>query len=503
MARMDASGHDRRFIIRALGAALACGALAASARAAEPEIVVAPGPRGVVIVSQDTRALDEFERLLTTLAGGLPGGEPELTIFFLKHAKAAAVAETLDEIFAGGTGSPGGAFSQNNGGGRGPSRGLPETAFGDVPGGTFDNLPGGETVERAGSVRITPDPRLNALIVQANRSDADTIEELLKILDQKQSPEEILAHAKPRIIAVHNTPAEDMADVIRQVYQDRMTGGSGPGAGQPPGAPQGPFQGPPGAPQQFFQQMAMFQGGGAGRRGGGQRGSSEELPRMSIGVDGRTNSLVVAAPDPLFREVKDLVGQLDRATLQSRDTVEVIALHGSDSGILRQALPALLGERVRFGQTSFAGRASGVPGVAPRGPAPQGLPGPQGLPAPGIAPQIGVVPGEPPQPDLPPGPIENRGMGVSRTGPGRAGPPEGPAEQQGMEAGPDGPMEAGPEQSSFLPQFPDRGGGAGADRRPAMEGGQPGPQSLFQRGSRGRTGVRSGSAPGGPGAPPR
>ena len=43
-------------------------------------------------------------------------------------------------------------------------------------------------------------------------------------------------------------------------------------------------------------------------------------------VDARSNSLVVSAPDPLFREVMELVTLLDQATTESEDTMRVVSI---------------------------------------------------------------------------------------------------------------------------------------------------------------------------------
>ena len=48
---------------------------------------------------------------------------------------------------------------------------------------------------------------------------------------------------------------------------------------------------------------------------------------MSIRVDALTNSLMVAAPDALFREVKQLVEQLDHVAMKSHQTLETVPLH--------------------------------------------------------------------------------------------------------------------------------------------------------------------------------
>jgi len=141
-------------------------------------IIVSQGPGGIMIASQDIKALDRFEQLLNALASGAMSGNAELTVFYLKHAKAVAVAETLDEVLGGGT------TTGRSGGGQGG--GLLQDIAGAAMGETGGNLVGalmgmgGGTINPTGSIRITADPRLNALAVQANPADLDTIEQLLK-----------------------------------------------------------------------------------------------------------------------------------------------------------------------------------------------------------------------------------------------------------------------------------------------------------------------------------
>ena len=59
-----------------------------------------------------------------------------------------------------------------------------------------------------GTIEIVPDSRLNALIIQASPTDLDTIENLLKVLDQRSSPEDVSTTAQPRLIPVFNASAE-------------------------------------------------------------------------------------------------------------------------------------------------------------------------------------------------------------------------------------------------------------------------------------------------------
>ncbi len=312
----------------------------------KPPVLVRPSPGGVIIASEDRDALDEIERLLTTMAGNFLSGKPELTVFYLKHAKASAVAETLDQILGGGT------LGSSGGGGGSFLGDLAGAALGDMGGGLLGTLlgsgpsggNGGGGTRTSGSVQITADNRLNALIVYAKPADLDTIEQLLKILDERESPEEVLAAPKPRLIPLYNTQAEEVANVIRQLYQDRMAGQSG--ASRPP------------TPQDFIMAMRAMRGG---RGGGSQRGGQEEAAKLSVSADPRTNSLIVVAPDSLFQEVKELVEQLDEAAGDTSETLQVVTLQRANSETIRQALSAMVGPSVQFNRSGSTPSPSSSP----------------------------------------------------------------------------------------------------------------------------------------------
>jgi len=326
------------------------------------EIVVIPGPTGLTIASGDIEALNEFEDLLNLFADGATDGEDEMTFFYLKHAKADVVAQTLDDIFGGGT-LAGGSSGGGPGGGGG---GLMGAAFGGGGGilGSLLGLGGGGgagSIAPTGTIRITPEMRLNALIVQANPIDLDTIEQLLKILDQKESPEEILVTPKAKLIPVVNTQAEEIAGILREVYRDRLTtGGSGGSSQQRP------------TPEQFIQMLRGAAGGSRGRGGGSSRSRTEVVQKMSLSVDPRTNSIIVAAPEKLLLEVETLVHQLDQAAVENPTIRTVVRpLHKVSSDAVEQALGALMGESVQFGRTVSSSRSrttSSRPSPTPRPP---------------------------------------------------------------------------------------------------------------------------------------
>jgi hypothetical protein len=206
-------------------------------------------------------------------------------------------------------------------------------ALGDVGGGLVGDLLGlnGTTSGSgflAGTVEIVPDVRLNALIVNARPAELDMIDRLLRILDQRTGPETVEAGGTPRLIPVLHMQATQVADIVRQVFQDRLQSAGGQG-GQP-------------SPEDILRML----GRGRGGPGGGGGGEAEKIEKMSIGVDERNNALVVRASDPLFKEVEALVQQLDQEQVDGGNSTRMVTLKNSNSAAVRQALTSILGENV-------------------------------------------------------------------------------------------------------------------------------------------------------------
>ena len=277
-------------------------------------IIVIPGPNGLTITSEDLEALDEFERLLASASSRSRNGP--MTVFYLKHAKAHDVAEELDKILSGGTSESEGSSTKGS---------------------------AGRKALATGPIKITAETRLNALLVLANRADQDTIEQLLKILDLKESPEDVAVAPKPRMIPVDHTRAKDIADVLRQVYADRLVLTLGEEMQQSRTAGRGALL------PMLMGGMGGGRGGFEGGGGGGGRGQSaqNQVNRISIGIDARTNTLIVAAVDPLFEEVKQLVQQLDVAAASENETVRVVTLHRTSAAAVEKALTAFAGDAVQ------------------------------------------------------------------------------------------------------------------------------------------------------------
>jgi type II secretory pathway component GspD/PulD (secretin) len=297
-----------------------------------PPINISVGPAGLVITCDDPKVLEDFVSLVKTLASRQNGAQREYTVYYLKYAKAQIASELLNQIFSAG------GSSSSSGGGGGLMNSLAGAAFGDVGGGLVGSLLGfgggggsGDTPAKlsgSGTITIVPETRLNALFIQANPTDLEMLEQILKVIDQAQSPEDVTVINKPRLIPVVYTTAEEVAAVVKQVYADRMSPAGGGQQRQP-------------NPEDFIRAL---RGGGGGRGGGNDsRRQAEETQKMTIGIDTRTNSLVVTAPEPLFNEVKSLVAQLDQEQPAGTESMRIVTLKNASPAAVQQALTQIVG----------------------------------------------------------------------------------------------------------------------------------------------------------------
>jgi type II secretory pathway component GspD/PulD (secretin) len=216
--------------------------------------------------------------------------------------------------------------------------GLGGDSGSDASGGTFT---------ASGTVSIVADPRLNALVVQANEEDLMMIDDLLTVIDQEDSQTDVQLQGKPRLIPIVYTDADNIANVLKEVYADRIIGNN-----------RGQQQQRQPSPEDIIKAL---RGGGGGGRGGGGNESRGEVTKMTIGVDTTSNSVIVAAPDQLFKEVEDLVKTIDQAGTQTNETLEVRTLHLANPDVVREALSSILGEEVNSsssGGSSSSSRSS-------------------------------------------------------------------------------------------------------------------------------------------------
>ena len=300
----------------------------AAQTAGEPaEIRVAVTSSGIIIASEDTKALDELEKLLRTVSGPTAlQGQREISVFYLKYAKADVAYQLLQEVLGGHTsdtagGSLLGDMASNLLGG-----GLIGGLVGGLAGGTSGGSSSGTTaLQASGPVTVVSDPRLNALIVEANPTDLAFVEQMLRVIDKESSETDIETTGVTRLIPVIHSTADEVATVVRQVFADRMATTQGGGQGQQPN------------PEDF---LRALRGQRSQREDSQTRG---EPVKMTVGVDSRSNSVIVTAPEPLFRQVEALVQQIDQPGSTDTDVVSVVPIKVSDPELVQKTLNSILG----------------------------------------------------------------------------------------------------------------------------------------------------------------
>ena len=309
-------------------------------------VIVKVTPGGLTVTSDDPAALEEVERLL----GSVPrqSGGPLLPVIYLQFAKAKPLADELQALFAGDSESSGDSGSSS-------SSSAPKRLA-------------------SGPIKITADPRLNALFVQSNHTDFQKIKEMALVLDAKESPLNTAVAVKARMIQCVHTRAQEVAEVLKEVYADRLItpsagnqgggqarggrgGGMGGGGGRGGrgggrgGRGGGGDDGGGGFGGGFGGMMGGFGGfpGFGFNVGGGEDTTREEATHLGIGVDVRTNSVVVTSTEPLFEDVKALVDQLDvGAGTQDTTTVVTVELKDIGAEAMAQAATAFAGDGVQI-----------------------------------------------------------------------------------------------------------------------------------------------------------
>jgi len=307
------------------------------------DIIVVVGPGTITIASEDLDALDKFEaelRLAIEMAGG--SNTKEMHYIPLKHAKAQVAATLVTEVI---NGAP--ASSDSGGGGGSLMGDLASSMMGDMFGGLLGGFGGGgssSATTSVGGLSIIPDIRNNALFVNCTQRDLMRIEDILTYIDTPEPPGGYSPNPAPRFIPVENTTADSVATVVRSVYAGRLTADASGGQQRQP------------SPEDFVRALR-------GGRGGQQQQNKGEEQKMTIGVDTRTNSLVVVAPDYMFEEVKALVKVLDVAELPSDTVVRVKSLR-ANADVVSRSLGSLYGDSITITKTSNAGTTTARPGGA-------------------------------------------------------------------------------------------------------------------------------------------
>ncbi len=326
-------------------------------------INIMPSGNRLLVISDDPEALrlvQELVRLMRQPAGS----DGNFEVIRLKHANAVETAKLLDELYNGPT-------SQNL---RAPRGGFnPSTGSAGGPAGIAPTSP------RENRIRVVADPATNSLLVQAGLLDQQSIRRLLERAIDVGNTDSSALRRSWLLPPLQYANASEVGQVLREVY------------GTPARSTPGPAM------------TGGLAGLGIPAFGDGQDLSREtndnsRVPGLSLGVDDRSNSLVLVCSEKLKDEVKRVVDQLDQAAKTSTRTVRVIPVRGIDPLLVQQAIEAIQGRSrsvsrsdsgglSEFGTTRFG--PSGWNGFQPNGLGPANM-NPAGLaPFPGGV----VIPG--------------------------------------------------------------------------------------------------------------
>jgi type II secretory pathway component GspD/PulD (secretin) len=286
-------------------------------------------PRGLLMQSEDTAALDQFYEHLQTIAGPIDSTPSPPIVFYLRYTKSDDAIRMLAELLDGGeSATEGEAGTLVNG--------YVSSGSGMYLGSLLMTREGTLTMT-AGTITIVSDSRLNRLIAQGTASDIERIESYLKIIDKDNSITSIEIYGSSHVIELVHTKASEVAATIREAYADRVATPASAGRPNQVSA-QKPGQREAAAAKSAKSDGEEQQEGGKkapARKPAGQSVRDLE-PRMTIAVHEPSNSLIVTAPDQLFKEVEQLVKLIDSRNEQA---VEVIKLKEAPvEMLLRQLL---------------------------------------------------------------------------------------------------------------------------------------------------------------------
>lgn len=281
----------------------------------------------LLIVSDDEAALDRLEDVISSLAAAMPP-KAQWTVFYLRSADATQTASILERLFptssvatSVGATSDGGFMSELSGGLSSMGRGIMGMS------GLDSVLSGPQTL------RIIPDVRSNSLFVSGPPHQIDEVEDVLRILDASELPEQLRDRA-PRYIAVNHAHVDEVAEIIRDVFKEELT----------PPQPVQQQRGGGGNP------LAALMGGGAG-------GASAPKVQMTLGIDYQNSRLYVSCNEPMFQQVSEMVQEIDAAALNARRAIRVVPLQHASSAMIQQTIGSLL-PRVKVSSSSTSSRAS-------------------------------------------------------------------------------------------------------------------------------------------------
>ncbi|MBV7453111.1 type II secretion system secretin GspD [Acidovorax sp. sif1233] len=303
-------------------------------------INVNPGNNSLVI----TDYADNLQRLARIVAAMDVSNASDVEVIPLRNAVATDLAPLVARLIDGGSGATPGAPG---------AQGQTDTSF---------------------KTTLIAEPRSNALILRAaNPARVAQVRALVAQLDQAPAPGSSAATGNIHVVYLKNADATKLATTLRAAMAamggSGNTGGGGAGASAAPAAPSAGVGGGNNSGSMLSTGSSLSGGGsnsglGSGSSSMGTSSTNNNQPSTGgqIQADPTTNSLIITAPEPLYRQLRTVIDKLDGRRAQvlvESLIVEVSANKVAQFGIQWQGILGKQGD----GTVGVIGTNSGAAGA--------------------------------------------------------------------------------------------------------------------------------------------
>ena len=250
-----------------------------------------------VIASGSEADVQALRRLVAQLDGAKPSQVVEIKYITLQSANVIEMVGLVQSVLSGG--------GLN---GRGGQQATILKYLKQLDGGAGDE---GVEVEVSAAVRnsisLTPDVRTNTIIVRAPRDSMELIEQMIRDLDSSMSGSQNI-----RIFKLANADADALARVLQELFNLKQQGNLY--------VLKPREQTDPADPNAVAGASPSMEGSTAGYIGSDLSLVPDARQSLSVTVDDRTNSLIVAGTANFLELVEKVVLELDKEDTNTRDT---------------------------------------------------------------------------------------------------------------------------------------------------------------------------------------
>ena len=302
-------------------------------------ITAFPG-NNTLIITDYAANLKRLSKVIATLDSPRPAAEVQVVV--IKNSIASDIAVAVSKLMDEG----------NRGGGGGPGAGS----------------------DPSQRVVVMADPRTNSVLIRsANASKLTLARSLVEQLDRPANADQ----ANMRVVYLKNAEATKLVEVLHAVLSGESNGSSGSSdssfgssrSRNSGGSMFGDSGSSSSGLSSSFGDSDSSSGGGLGSQSGINRERGNQGPTSIkaggaiIAADPATNSLIITAPEPVYRNIRGVIDQLDSRRAQvyiESLIVEVKADTVSEMGIQWQFGTSRPGQNSVVGGTNFSSGGSNI-----------------------------------------------------------------------------------------------------------------------------------------------